>query len=54
MKCVQCNQEFKVGDTLIPANADGDMICGLMCKFAYEKEHDHVFNEINDDKKAED
>jgi len=53
MKCVQCKQEFKDGDTIIPINADGDMICGLICKFAYEKEHDRVFNEINDKKVEE-
>jgi len=54
MKCVQCKQEIGAGDTIVPINADGDMVCGLICKFAYEKERDRCFNEIVDDKKVED
>lgn len=55
MKCVQCKQEIRDGQTIIPMTPGGDMACGLICKSMYEKTHDKFFNDtINNDKKFED
>ena len=55
MKCVQCKQEIRDGQTIIPVTPDGDMVCGLICKGLYERERERFFNKVvHDDKKFED
>ncbi len=44
MKCFQCGNEIKGNGILL--NVDGDFVCDVTCKKAYEKKRDHFFNDI--------